>query len=80
MDEIYQEIETAYEQMKDWPRLTQTYQNHLSIKNSLKDYEGQLELLDLLGKLLFDQGDAEGSRKCYEQRLAIENRLSSNTD
>jgi tetratricopeptide (TPR) repeat protein len=76
MDQIYEEIETAYEQTEDWGRLIQTYQNHLTIKKTLKDLDGQLELLDHLGKLLYDQGDAEGSKKCYEQRLIIENNLS----
>lgn len=75
MDEIYAEIETAYHQLEDWPRLTQTYQNHLAIKKTLKDFGGQLDILDHLGKLLYDQGDDEGSRKCYEQRLSIENQM-----
>ncbi len=75
MDEIYGEIETAYHQLEDWPRLTQTYQNHLAIKKTLKDFSGQLGILDHLGKLLYDQGDDEGSRKCYEQRLSIENQM-----
>lgn len=77
MDDIYHEIEAEYQGMEDWKRLIQTYENHLSIKKSLDDFDGQLDLLDQLGKLLYDQGDAEGSRKCYEQRLAIENQLSS---
>ena len=75
MDEIYGEIETAYHQLEDWPRLTQTYQNHLAIKKTLKDFSGQLGILDHLGKILYDQGDDEGSRKCYEQRLSIENQM-----
>ena len=75
MDEIYTEIETAYHQLEDWPRLTQTYQNHLAIKKTIKDFTGQLDILDHLGKLLYDQGDDEGSRKCYEQRLTIENQM-----
>ncbi|NQU65925.1 MAG: hypothetical protein HQ517_16815, partial [SAR324 cluster bacterium] len=75
MDEIYTEIETAYHQLEDWPRLTQTYQNHLAIKKTLKDFKGQLGILDHLGKLLYDQGDDEGSRKCYEQRLTIESQM-----
>lgn len=75
MDEIYTEIESAYHQKQDLPRLIQTYQNHLAIKKTIKDFKGQLDILDHLGKLLYDQGDDEGSRKCYEQRLAIENRM-----
>ncbi len=75
MDEIYTEIESAYNQKKDLPRLTQTYQNHLAIKKTIKDFKGQLDILDHLGKLLYDQGDDEGSRKCYEQRLAVENQM-----
>ncbi|MBU2648252.1 hypothetical protein KKI24_26330 [bacterium] len=75
MDEIYTEIEAAYHQKQDWPRLTQTYQNHLAIKKTIKDFKGQLDIFDHLGKLLYDQGDDEGSRKCYEQRLAIENQI-----
>lgn len=75
MDTIYAQIELAYHQLEDWPRLTQTYQNHLAIKKTLKDFKGQLGILDYLGKLLYDQGDDEGSRKCYEQRLTIESQM-----
>jgi hypothetical protein len=76
MDTIYQEIEAAYRQMEDWPRLIQTLQNHLSIRKTLKDHTGQLDLLDHLGKLLYDQGDAASSKKCYERRLVIENEMA----
>lgn len=75
MDELYTEIESAYHQKQDMPRLTQTYQNHLAIKKTIKDFKGQLDILDHLGKLLYDQGDDEGSRRCYEQRLAVENQM-----
>jgi len=75
MDDIYTEIESAYHQKQDLPRLTQTYQNHLAIKKTIKDFKGQLDILDHLGKLLYDQGDDEGSRKCYEQRLTIESQM-----
>jgi len=75
MDETYLTIEDAYNQQEDWKRLIQTYQNHLTIKRTLKDHKGQLDILDHLGKMLYDQGDAEGSRKCYEQRLAIETQM-----
>ena len=75
MDATYDDIETAYRQTEDWPRLIQTYQNHLSIKKVLKDYEGQLDLLDQLGKLLYDQGDEDKSRKCYKQRLVVEKEM-----
>ena len=75
MDATYDDIETAYRQTEDWPRLIQTYQNHLSIKKVLKDYEGQLDLLDHLGKLLYDQGDEDKSRKCYKQRLVVEKEM-----
>ena len=76
MDQIYEEIEEAYEQQEDWPRLIQTLQNHFSIKKVLKDFTGQLELLDHLGKLLYDQGEEDKSRKCYEQRLIVENEMA----
>lgn len=76
MDQAYHQIEIAYQQLEDWPRLIQTYQNHLTIKKTIKDFEGQLELLDNLGKMLYDQGDAKGSKKYYEQRLSIENQIS----
>ncbi len=76
MDQIYGEIENAYRQLEDLPRLTQTLQNHLTIKKALKDYDGQLDLLDHLGKLLYDQGDEDKSRKCYEQRLVVENEMA----
>ena len=78
MDETYHEIEAAYNQQQDWKRLIQTYQNHLTIKRTLKDLKGQVDILDHLGKILYDQNDAEGSRKCYEQRLAIETQLKKN--
>ncbi len=76
MDETYDDIETAYRQLEDWPRLIQSYQNHLTIKKALKDYQGQLDLLDQLGKLLYDQGEEDKSRKCYKQRLVIENEMA----
>ena len=76
MDETYGEIEDGYHQQEDWKRLIQTYQNHLTIKKTLKDFTGQLDILDHLGKMLYDQGDAEGSRQCYEQRLAIETQMN----
>ncbi|MBU2512956.1 hypothetical protein KJ966_16580 [bacterium] len=76
MDQVYEEIETAYRELEDWPRLIQTLQNHLTIRKALKDFKGQLELLDHLGKLLYDQGEEDKSRKCYEQRLVIENEMA----
>lgn len=76
MDETYGDIEDGYHQQEDWKRLIQTYQNHLTIKKTLNDFAGQLDILDHLGKMLYDQGDAEGSRKCYEQRLAIETQMN----
>jgi len=75
MDQTYLQIETGYEQLKDWARLIQTIQNHMAIKKIIKDYAGQLSLLDHLGKLLYDQGDADGSRKCYEQSIAIKQQM-----
>lgn len=75
MDEMYGDIEIAYRQNQDWPRLIQTYQNHLTIKKALKDYQGQLDLLDQLGKLLYDQGEEDKSRKCYKQRLVVEKEM-----
>ena len=42
----------------------------------VQDFTGQLDILDHLGKMLYDQGDAEGSRQCYEQRLAIETQMN----
>ncbi len=75
MDQIYMHIEAAYEQMEDWPRLIQTLQNHMGIKKNIKDFEGQLSLLDHLGKLLYDQGDAQGSKRCYEQSIAIKSQM-----
>jgi tetratricopeptide (TPR) repeat protein len=75
MDGIYKEIEQAYRQMEDWPRLIQTYQNHLSIKKMIKDHQGQLEILDHLGKLQYDQGDAAGSKQSYEESMAIKNQI-----
>ena len=76
MDRTYDEIEDAYRQLEDWPRLIQTFQNHLSIKKVMKDFEGQLDLLDQLGKLLYDQGEEDKSRKCYKQRLVIEKEMA----
>ncbi|MBT4288826.1 MAG: hypothetical protein HOD92_15980 [Deltaproteobacteria bacterium] len=75
MDGIYKEIEQAYRQMEDWPRLIQTYQNHLSIKKMLNDHQGQLEIYDHLGKLQYDQGDAEGSKLSYEESMSIKKQI-----
>ena len=75
LDQTYIQIEKAYQQLEDWPRMIQTLQNHINIKKNLKDYEGQLSLLDHLGKLLYDQGDAKGSKRCYEQSIAIKNQM-----
>lgn len=75
MDKTYHEIEEVYTQQGDLPRLTQTLQNHLGLKRIIKDYEGQLELLDHLGKLLYDQGDAKGSKRCYEQSIVIKQQM-----
>lgn len=75
MDEVYLQIEAGYEQQEDWPRLIQTYQNHLSIRKAQNDYEGQLELLDALGKLYYDQDDKAGSRSCYEQSIQIKKEM-----
>lgn len=75
MDGIYKEIEQAYRQMEDWPRLIQTYQNHLSIKKMIKDHQGQLEILDHLGKLQYDQGDDTGSKQSYEESIAIKKQI-----
>jgi len=71
MDEIYNEIEQGYRDQQDWKRLIKTYQNHLTIKKLLKDFKGQLKLLDHLGKLYYDQKNADGSKECYEQSIAI---------
>jgi len=71
MDETYFKIEKGYRNQEDWKRLVKTYQNHLTIKKVQKDFKGQLELLDHLGKLLYDQKDADGSKECYEQSIAI---------
>lgn len=76
MDDIYGEIEVAYNSMEDWPRLIQTYQNHLTIKKIIKDYKGQIVLLDHLGKLQYDQGDAAGSKASYQQSIAIKKQLA----
>lgn len=76
MDEVYAEIEEAYNTMEDWPRLIQTYQNHLTIKKIIKDYKGQIVLLDHLGKLQYDQGDANGSKASYQQSIAIKKELA----
>jgi len=79
MDQIYSAIELAYKKNKDWGRLIHTYQNHLSIKKSLKDHQGQLSILDQLGKLLYDQGDSDGSKRYYQQSIEIKNELSKQT-
>ena len=79
MDWIYSQIETAYRNTEDWARLIQTYQNHISIKKMLKDYEGQLDILNHLGKLQYDQGDAAGSKKSYELSIAIKNEANIKT-
>ena len=79
MDRIYNKIEVAYEKIGDTERLIQTYQNHLAIKKVMKDYEGQLNILDHLGKLFFDQGDKKGSNSCYEQTIRVKKEMMSQT-
>lgn len=71
MDGLYQDIAAAYLELQDDNRLIETYQNHLAIKNKLQDYEGELDILDKLGKLYFDHGDQQGSKFCYQKSLEV---------
>ena len=71
MDKIYCEIEKGYKAQQDWQQLIKTYQNHLQIRKVMDDIPGQFELLDLLGKLMYDQGDELGSKVCYEQSVEL---------
>ncbi len=72
LDVAYYHIEAAYRALEEPENLTKTLQNHLGVKANLGLKEEQLPLLDQLGKLLFDAGDQEGSRKCYEQVVEIQ--------
>ncbi|MDX2469230.1 MAG: hypothetical protein QNL04_01500 [SAR324 cluster bacterium] len=72
LDVAYYHIESAYRALNEPENLITTLQNHLGVKANLESKEDQLPLLDQLGKLLFDAGDQEGSRKCYEQVVEIQ--------
>lgn len=75
MDQTYQALEEAYREQGNGQALAQCYQSHLGVKKSLKDYAGQLKLLDDLGKLLYDQGDQEGSKRAYEESLVVRGQM-----
>ena len=75
LDVTYYHLAAAYRITNQPDSLLTTLQNHLSIKEQLNERDGQLPLLDQLGKLLYDKGDQAGSRRCYEQAVAIRQQL-----
>ena len=77
MDQTYLSLEKAYRSKGDQRALAQCLEGHGGVKRALKDYSGLLEILDELGKLLFNQGDKEGSSRCYEESLVVKQQLSS---
>ncbi len=74
LDVTYYHLAEAYRSQKDWKNLLKSLENHVAIKKGLGDLEGQLPLLDQMGKLLYDTGNQAASQKTYE--LAIEIRQS----
>jgi len=77
MEGVYLSLEKAYGRLKDDKALAQCLNGHLGVKRALKDYPGQLELLDELGKRLYDQGDQQGSRQCYEESLVVKQQMQT---
>ncbi|OGH03640.1 MAG: hypothetical protein A2600_13555 [Candidatus Lambdaproteobacteria bacterium RIFOXYD1_FULL_56_27] len=77
MDQTYLSLEKAYRDKGDQRALAQCLEGHGGVKRTLKDYSGLLEILDELGKLLFNQGDQEGSSRCYEESLVVKQQLLS---
>ena len=78
MDRIYGELEEIYFAKGDRKNLLEAYKNHYSIKKKLKTIEGQLDILDLMGKLYFDLGDKTSSRACYTESLKIKKEMPTN--
>ena len=75
MDSCYQSLEKAYRTLGEEKALAQCLDGHLGIKRQVKDFTGQLEILNELGKLMFDQGDQAGSKRCYEESLVIKQQM-----
>ena len=76
MDSLYEDVTQAYEQLDDAKRVVETLRNHISIRKALKDFEGQLDLVDRLGKIFFDRGNRQGTNYCYEQGLRIQREMA----
>jgi len=77
MEGVYISLEKAYTRLKDDKALAQCLNGHLGVKRKLKDYPGQLELLDELGKRLYDQGNQKASRQCYEESLVVKQQMAA---
>ncbi|MBL0691019.1 MAG: hypothetical protein JJV97_01635 [SAR324 cluster bacterium] len=71
MDILYSDIVTAYIEINEPDKLVEAYQNQLAIRRKLKDLEGQLSILDKLGKIYYDNSDSAGSSFCYQQSLEV---------
>ncbi len=62
MDPLYDRIEQAYSSLKNDKKLVSAYKEHLSIKQQLKDLEGELHLLDLISYYYANIGDQKSSK------------------
>ena len=71
MDALYDQIAAIYHRIEDRQNLVGTYRNQMSIKKKLGDLDGQLHLLDLMGKTYFDMGDGDSSKMCYQESIKI---------
>ena len=82
MDPLYDRIEKAYSSLKNDEKLVSAYKEHLSIKQELKDLEGELHLLDLISYYYANTGDQKASerfqiesqrvKKLIEQQITLE--------
>lgn len=75
MDSIYNNIIKAYADLAEEDKMIEGYQNQLAIKRRLGDIEGQLDLLDKLGKLYYDQKNNGGYSFCYQQTIEIKKKM-----
>ncbi|MCH8841671.1 MAG: hypothetical protein IID61_01730 [SAR324 cluster bacterium] len=77
MDRIYSLIEEVQESTGDERKLIRLYKNHLTIREALGNREGQLELIDKIGKRYFKLGDTAPAKEYYEMGLKLRAQLQA---
>jgi len=77
LDVTYYHLEEAYRRLDEPENLLKTFENHLSVKKLIQDQAGQLPLLDQMGKIYYDRGDQEGSKRTYELAVEIRTQLEA---